>query len=82
LVAGKAASISIARSISCSFNFALGSYVVVASQGRIENDLPLSIIMSEPLANYVKSQDWRCELATEARMKTVNEPLLLHLRKI
>ena len=55
---------------------------MVASQGRIENDLPLSVIMSELLANYVKSQDWRCELATEARMKTVNEPLLLHLRKI
>jgi hypothetical protein len=43
----------------------------------IEHDLPLSIIlMGEPLANYVKSLDCRCELASETRTKTGNELLL------
>jgi hypothetical protein len=43
---------------------------------RIEHDLPLPmILMGEPLANYVKSLDCRCELASEARRKTENELL-------
>ena len=43
----------------------------------IEHDLPLSmILMGEPLANYVKSLDCRCELASETRTKTGNELLL------
>jgi hypothetical protein len=47
---------------------------------RIEHDLPLSmILMGEPLANYVKSLDCRCEIASEARTKTGNELLLLEL---
>ena len=33
------------------------------------------ILMGEPLANYVKSLDCRCELASEARTKTGNELL-------
>jgi hypothetical protein len=33
--------------------------------------------MGEPLANYVKSLDCRCELASVARTKTGNELLLL-----
>ena len=44
---------------------------------RIEHDLPLSMVLvGEPLANYVKSLDCRCELASEARTKTANEQLL------
>ena len=44
---------------------------------RIEHDLPLPMIfMGEPLANYVKSLDCRCELASKARTKTGNELLL------
>jgi hypothetical protein len=47
---------------------------------RIEHDLPLqAILMGESLANYVKSLDCRCELASEARTKTGNELLLLEL---
>ena len=43
----------------------------------IEHDLPLSmILMGEPLANYVKSLDCRCELASETRTNTGNELLL------
>jgi hypothetical protein len=43
---------------------------------RIEHDLALPmILMGEPLANYVKSLDCRCELASEARTKTGNELL-------
>ncbi len=44
---------------------------------RIEHDLPLPmILMGEPLANFVKSLDCRCELVSEARRKTGNELLL------
>jgi hypothetical protein len=43
----------------------------ISSQVRIEHDLPLPmILMGETLANYVKSLDCRCELASEARAKT------------
>ncbi len=35
------------------------------------------ILMGEPLANYVKSQDSRCKLSIEARTKTGNELLFL-----
>jgi hypothetical protein len=40
------------------------------------------ILMGEPLANYVKSLDCRCELASEARTKTGNELLLLLKRSM
>jgi hypothetical protein len=54
------------------------SKAVTGTQVRIEHDLPLPmILMGEPLANYVKSLDCRCELASEARTKTGNELLLL-----
>jgi hypothetical protein len=44
---------------------------------RIEHDLPLPmILMGEALANYVKSLDFRCKLASEARTKTRNELIL------
>ncbi len=50
----------------------------ILTQVRIEHDLPLPmILMGEPLENYVKSLDCRCELASEARTKTGNELLLL-----
>ena len=49
---------------------------------RIGHDLPLPmILMGEPLANYVKSLDCLCELASEARTKTGNE-LLLHINRM
>ena len=49
----------------------------ISTQVRIEHDLPLPmILMGEPLANYVKSLDCRCELASETRTKTGNELLL------
>jgi hypothetical protein len=40
-------------------------------------ELILMILMGEPLANYVKSLDCRCELASEARTKTGNELLMI-----
>ncbi len=45
---------------------------------RIEQNLPLSMILrGEPLANYFKSLECRCELASEARNKTGNELLFI-----
>jgi hypothetical protein len=40
---------------------------------RIKHDLPLPMIfMGEPLANYVKSLDCRCELVSEGRKLEMN----------